>query len=128
MSFFMNTSDLIKSFAVPFSYKPYFETKTRAREVKKGYGDEVKVNEALVPFNQGDTPTQSGQTSRNMFTFGGQVVTADWVWYSNHLDVVLNSHVYYHGQTLVVIASDDYSGYSDMKIYYLKGQTGLTNE
>lgn len=128
MSFFMNTSDLIKSFAVPFTYKPYIESENDAGEAVKGYGDEVKVNEALVPFNQGDTPTQSGQTSRNMFTFLGQDVTADWVWYSNHLDVILNSHVYYHGKTLVVIASDDYTGYSDMKIYYLKGQDSLTNE
>lgn len=128
MSFFMNTSDLIKSFAVPFTYKPYIENENDAGEAVKGYGNEVKVNEALVPFNQGDTPTQSGQTSRNMFTFLGQDVTADWVWYSNHLDVILNSRVYYHGKTLVVIASDDYTGYSDMKIYYLKGQDSLTNE
>lgn len=128
MSFFMNTSDLIKSFSVPFTYKPYIERENDAGEAVKGYGDEVKVNEALVPFNQGDTPTQSGQTSRNMFTFLGQDVTADWVWYSNHLDVILNSRVYYHGKTLVVIASDDYTGYSDMKIYYLKGQDSLTNE
>lgn len=123
-NFYISSKKLIEKFAVPFQYAKFSEVDDIIGDSTPVIGDKIDVNEVILPYNQGDSPMGSNQTSRNMFTIAGKVVTADMVWYSNTPDVPIMSRVYYHGQTLEVIGVDDWSGYSDMKIYYLKGYTG----
>lgn len=123
-NFYISAKKLIDKFAVPFQYAIYSEEDDIIGDSTPVIGDKIDVKEVILPYNQGDSPMGSGQTSRNTFTIAGKVVTADMVWYSNTPDVPIMSRVYYHGQTLEVIGVDDWTGYSDMKIYYLKGYTG----
>ena len=115
---------MIKKYGVKFQYSLRIDTENDFGEEIKGYGDKVDVYEPIMPYNQGDMPANSQQTSRQVLTDAGTLETSDHVWYSL-LEVPNGSRVYHNGKEYEVIACDDYSDYSNVHIYYLKGQTNL---
>lgn len=119
-----NFSRVIKKFGVDFQYSLRIETRNELNEIEKGFGDRVDVHEPILPYNQGDMPSSSQQTTRQVLTDAGTLETTDHVWYST-LVVPNGSRVYHNGREYEVIACDDYSDYSNVHIYYLKGQTNL---
>lgn len=119
-----NFSRLIKKYGVDFQYALRIDTQDDYGEDIKGFGDKISVHEPIMPYNQGDMPANSQQTARQVLTDAGTVETSDHVWYSM-LDVPNGARVYHKGKEYELIACDDYSDYSNVHIYYLKGQTNL---
>lgn len=115
---------MIAKFGVDFQYQNLTTTKNKMRETVKGFSDPISVHEPLLPYNQGDMPASSAQTTRMVITDSGTIETADMVWYSLK-DVSIGARVLHHSKQYTVIAIEDYSDYSDVKVYYLKGQTNL---
>lgn len=117
-------SKMITKNGVDFQYSARIDTEDDFGEVHKGFGDKIDVHEPILPYNQGDMPASSQQNSRQVLTDAGTLETSDHVWYS--LLVIKNgTRVYHNGNQYEVIACDDYSDYSNVHIYYLKGQTNL---
>lgn len=121
---FLKFSRLIKKYGVDFTYSLEKKGKTRMGEPINGYGDEIPVHEPLLPYNQGEMPTSSGQTTHTLMTDAGVITVGDMVWYSLK-DVPMGTRVQYHGKSFEAVGEDDYTGYSDVRIYYLKAQVNL---
>lgn len=116
---------MLHKFGIHFEYSTRTDIVNGAGESIKGYSkDRISVYEPLLPYNQGDLPASSGQTTRQVVSDLGVIETSDHVWYSL-LDVPIGSRVYHNGNQYEVMAKDDYTDYSDVCIYYLKGQTDL---
>ncbi|CAK1230383.1 unnamed protein product [Fructobacillus cardui] len=115
---------MIRKYAIDFQYAKREDKTNALGETVKGFGDKVSVHEVILPYNQGDMPVGANQTVRQSITDAGVVQTTDHVWYSL-TSVPVGTRVYHNWNEYEVIAVDDYSDYSDVVIYYLKGQTNL---
>lgn len=117
-------ANLIKKNAIEFQYAERIDITNAMNETVKGFGEKVTVKEVLLPYNQGNTPVGGNQTDRQIISEAGVIETADHVWYSL-IEVPVGTRIYHNGKEYEVVAIDDYSDYSDVIIYYLKGQTNL---
>lgn len=117
-------SKLIKRKAINFEYATRKDVTNAMNETTKGFSERIPVKEVLLPYNQGGMPVGSNQTTRQSISDAGLIETADHVWYSL-ISVPVGTRVYHNGNEYELIAIDDYSDYSDVYIYYLKGQTNL---
>ncbi|MGV0167207.1 hypothetical protein ACRYI5_01250 [Furfurilactobacillus sp. WILCCON 0119] len=119
---------LLETFAVSFTLeRMQHSTHVHGQTVTGGLTEPEVINEPVMPFAQGGSPSTSGHSSGMEFTDGGQLEQADWVWYSTHDAIPLGSVATINAKRYEVVDSDDWQGYSDVTIYYLKGLTGYGN-
>ena len=125
---YLNFKKMIDKFSITFEHKPY----TKSIDDYSGFnlpstsGDWVEVSEVLLPFDQSTLPSTKGHSTGTYLSSGGLVETADMVIYTNNKYQV-KDQFRWHGQIFEIIASNDYSGYSDVIMYFLKvvsGQNG----
>lgn len=126
---YLKFKKLIDKFSITFEHKPY----VKSIDDESGFnlpptsGDWVEVTEVLLPFDQSTLPSTKGHSTGSYLSSGGLVETADMVIYTNNT-YQLKDQFRWHGQIFEVIASNDYSGYSDVIIYFLKGVSGQNGD
>lgn len=118
-------ASIIKSFGVTFTLeRKVGNHREHGQTVANEPSEPVTLSEPIMPMAQGNSPAASGHSSAAMFMVNGQLEQADLVWYSNVTDVPIDSIVTLHDHRYKVVATDDWSDFSDVKIYYLKGLEG----
>lgn len=126
---YLNFKKMIDKFSITFEHKPY----TKSVDDESGFnlpsmsGDWVEVSEVLLPFDQSTLPSTKGHSTGTYLSSGGFVETADMVIYTNNKYHV-KDQFRWHGQIFEIIASNDYSGYSDVIMYFLKGVSGQNGD
>lgn len=126
---YLNFKKMIDKFSITFEHKPY----TKSVDDDSGFnlpsmsGDWVEVSEVLLPFDQSTLPSTKGNSTGTYLSSGGLVETADMVIYTNNKYHV-KDQFRWHGQIFEIIASNDYSGYSDVIMYFLKGVSGQNGD
>lgn len=78
------------------------------------------VNEVILPYDQSSMPSASGHSTGTLMTAGGTFETYDYVIYTTN-KYAIKDRFKWHDSIFEIISENDYTGYSDVHIYFLKG-------